>query len=295
KFRGDPAVLHPGPAQLENLTGLRTIGVVPWVDGPLVDAEDSLDLHRLTDPTADPSRLDVAVIRFPRISNFTDIEALALEPSVGLRLVDHPALLGVPDLIILPGTKTTVADLEWLRHTGLGEGILRLASSSPTTTILGVCGGYQMMGEKIDDEVESDPPRVVEGLGLLPVLTKFHKDKTTRVIGGEAFGERVNGYEIHHGLTTPAAPWVVLDSGDEEGASARERRILGTSLHGLFEADGFRNVFLTHVARRAGKEVQPSNLSFAKARQARADRIADVLEQHVDLAAIVNLIAEAQR
>ena len=295
KFRGDPAVLEPGPAQLEHLTGLRTMGVVPWVDGPLVDAEDSLDLHRLAGSAADPSRLDVVVIRFPRISNFTDIEALALEPSVGIRLVDHPALLGVPDLIILPGTKTTVADLEWLRHTGLAESILRLASSSPTTTIFGVCGGYQMLGEKIDDDIESETPRVVEGLGLLPVLTRFHKKKTTRVSGGEAFGERVSGYEIHHGVTTPATPWVALDSGEEEGASAREGCVLGTSLHGLFESDGFRSVFLTHVARRAGKEVQQSNLSFATARQARADRIADVLEQHVDIAAIVNLIAEAQQ
>jgi len=294
KFRGDPAVLDPGPAQLQDLTGLRTIGVVPWIDGPPIDAEDSLDLHRLAVPTADPDRLDVAVIRFPRISNFTDIEALALEPSVGIRLVDHPALLGVPDLIILPGTKTTVADLEWLRHTGLGEGILRVASSSPTTTILGVCGGYQMLGEKVDDEVESDPPRVVEGLGLLPVVTKFHKEKTTRARSGEAFGERVNGYEIHHGVTTPASPWVVLDSGDEEGASVQEGRVLGTSLHGMFESDGFRNLFLSDVARRAGKEYQPSNLSFVRARQARADRIADVLEQHVDIAAIVKLIGEAQ-
>ena len=295
KFRGDPAVLEPGPAQLENLTGLRTMGVVPWVDGPLVDAEDSLALHRLADPIFDPSRLDVAVIRFPRISNFTDIEALALEPCVGIRLVDHPALLGLPDLIVLPGTKSTVADLEWLRQTGLAESILRVASSSPTTTILGVCGGYQMLGEKIDDEVESEPPRVVEALGLLPVVTKFHKDKTTRMVGGEAFGEPVNGYEIHHGVTTPAAPWVALNSGDEEGASAREGRVLGTSVHGLFEADGFRNVFLSHVARRAGKPVQPSKLSFAEARQARADRIADVLEQHVDMAAIVKLIEEARR
>ena len=295
KFRGDPAVLEPGPAQLENLTGLRTIGVVPWVDGPLVDAEDSLELHRLAAPTIDPSRLDVAVIRFPRISNFTDIEALALEPSVGIRLVDHPALLGVPDLVILPGTKSTVADLDWLRHTGLGDGIVRVAASSPATTILGVCGGYQMLGEKIEDDVESDPPRVVEGLGLLPVLTTFRKEKTTRLTGGEAFGERVNGYEIHHGVTTPATPWLALDSGDSEGASVQEGRVLGTSLHGLFEADGFRSAFLARVARRAGKEVQPSNLSFAKARSARADRIADLLEQHVDIAAIVNLIGEAHR
>ena len=295
KFRGDPAVLAPGPSQLEKLTGLRTIGVVPWVDGPLVDAEDSLDLHKLVAPTADPSRLDVAVIRFPRISNFTDIEALALEPSVGIRLVDHPALLGAPDLLILPGTKSTVADLDWLRRTGLADGILRVAASSPATTILGVCGGYQMLGEKIEDDVESDPPRVVEGLGLLPVLTKFHKEKTTRLTGGEAFGERVNGYEIHHGMTTPAGPWLALDSGDAEGASVQEGRVLGTSLHALFEADGFRNAFLAHVARRAGKEIQPSSLSFATARQARADRIADVLEQHVDIAAIVNLIGEGHR
>ena len=295
KFRGDAAILDPGPARLEALTGVRTLGVIPWIDGPLVDAEDSLDLGRLGVRPPGRSCLDVAVIRFPRISNFTDIEALALEPSVGVRLVDHPALLGKPDLLVLPGTKATVSDLDWLRRSGLADEIVRLACSDESTTVLGVCGGYQMLGEKIDDDVESVPPQVAEGLGLLPVVTRFQPEKTTRLAVGEALGEQVTGYEIHHGSTTPASPWLVLDGGRHEGASARDRRVLGTSLHGLFEADGFRRRFLADVAGRAGKQLQPSNVSFAAARRERADRVADVLEEHVDIEAVVALIAEAGR
>lgn len=295
KFRGDPAVLEPAPSQMEGLTGVPTLGVVPWIDGPLVDAEDSLDLRRIVNPHPDPAGIDVAVVRFPRISNFTDIEALALEPSVGVRLVDHPAHLGTPDLLVLPGSKATVADLQWVRGTGLGAQIVRLASESGTTTILGLCAGYQMLGEKIDDDVECNPPQVVEGLGLLPVVTRFHQEKTTRLRTGTAFGEKVDGYEIHHGVTHPGAPWLSLDPGEHEGASAFDGRVMGTSLHGLFESDGFRRAFLSEVARRAGKDLPRGNVSFAAARQARADTIADALEQHVDIEAVIDLIREAGR
>ena len=295
KFRGDPAVLEPAPSQLEGLTGVPILGVVPWIDGPLVDAEDSLDLQRLAVGSPVPDSIDVAVVSFPRISNFTDIEALALEPSVGVRLVDRPAHLGTPDLLVLPGSKSTVADLHWLRTTGLGPQIVRLASEGKTTTILGLCAGYQMLGEKIDDDVECSPPQVVEGLGLLPVVTRFHQAKTTRTRSGTAFGETVNGYEIHHGATQPAAAWVSLDAGEEEGASALEGRVMGTSLHGLFESDGFRRAFLSEVARRAGKDLPRGNVSFTAARQTRADTIAAVLEQHVDIDAVIGLIREAGR
>jgi adenosylcobyric acid synthase len=301
KFRGDPAILDPAPKRLEELTGIRTLGIVPWIETPLVDAEDSLDLRRLSGSGSGPGSgpdggaIDVAVIRLPRISNFTDMEALAFEPSVRIRLVDEAAALGHPDLLIIPGTKSTLADLNWLRANGLAPAICRLASGEPRSTILGICGGYQMLGEKIDDSVESSPPQVTEGLALLGTRTTFDTQKTTRRRKGIAFGEAVEGYEIHHGRTPPAQPWVRLDNGDEEGSSAADGRILGTNIHGIFESDAFRRAFMSDVAARAGKTWTAGQTSFAAQRIARADRIADALEQHLDIAAVERLIGEAGR
>lgn len=293
KFRGDPGILGPGLAELVELTGIPTLGVIPWIESPLIDAEDSLDLLRLGSQARGPHQLDVAVIRLPRISNFTDIEAFTLEPSVRVRLVDHPSLLGRPDLLVIPGTKATVSDLEWLRFSGLAEAITGLASD-PRTTIIGVCGGYQMLGDKIDDSVESAVAQVVEGLGLLPVRTRFETEKTTRMRTASALGEECSGYEIHHGVTTAHLPWISLDGG-EEGSSSPDGSVLGTSLHGLFESDRFRRSFLSEVARRAGKPWAPGDVSFAAERAARADRLADALEAHVDMEALERLIEEAER
>jgi adenosylcobyric acid synthase len=295
KFRGDPALLTPGLADLEARTGIPTLGVLPWVDGLHLDAEDSLALRQpwsVEHPDGDI--LDVAVIRLPRISNFTDVDALALEPAVTIRWVTHPAALGNPDLLILPGTKATVADLAWLRAQGLDRALAALPQS---TTVLGVCGGYQMLGRSIDDPVESGAGSV-EGLGRLPVTTRFEPDKITRPRSGEAFGCPVTGYQIHHGRTATEAPWVTLD--DEwghqaEGAATAEdgggAAVYGTSLHGLFESDAFRAAFLDAAATRRGKSLKPSGLSFAAAREEQFDRLADLLEAHLDMAAIEQLIA----
>jgi len=295
KFRGDPAVLEPAPSELERLTGIPTVGVIPWIDAPVLDAEDSLDLRRLPVGTPGRDSLDVAVIRLPRISNFTDIEAIALEPKVNVRLVDHPATLGRPDLLVVPGTKATVSDLRWLRESGLAAAVSEVASNHPGTTILGICGGYQMLGEKIEDSVEAPTPQIVEGLGLLPVSTVFNKEKTARLRSGVAFGETVEGYEIHHGETPAARPWMSVEGADQDGSSAMEGRILGTSLHGLFESDGFRRAFLQTVAARTGKQWTPGDVSFSLERQARADRIADTLEAHLDIDAVTRLILEGHQ
>jgi adenosylcobyric acid synthase len=300
KFRGDPTLLTPGLADLEARTGVPTLGVLPWVDGLHLDAEDSLALRQ---PWGDRPHagdvLDVAVVRLPRISNFTDVDALALEPGVLVRWVTHSAALGDPDLVILPGTKATVDDLAWFRAQGLDTALARLA---PSTTVLGICGGYQMLGRTIDDAVESGAG-TVDGLGLLPVATRFETTKVTRPRTGEAVlpgpvpaGDRhaVTGYEIHHGRMTSAAPWITLVDGwgtEAEGAADVAGRVLGTSLHGLFETDGFRRAFLAAVAARRGKAYAPSGLSFAAAREEQFDRLADLVETHLDIAAIERLIA----
>jgi adenosylcobyric acid synthase len=282
KLRGDPALLGSAPAELERLTGVPTLGVLPHLSGIGLDAEDSLALRGPRPPAGPDPGLDVAAVRLPRIANFTDLDPLALEPGVSLRLVDRPRQLGDPDLVVLPGTKATVADLEWLRACGLADAI-----AGSDALVLGICGGFQMMGRSISDRVEAGLPGPVDGLGWLPVDTEFQSDKVTRRRQGSALGHAVAGYEIHHGRTAAANPWLVLDD-EPEGAAAG--RCLGTSLHGLFEEDGFRGAFLQLVAARRGRPFTPSAVSFAAAREAQIDRIADMVGAHLDMPRIEALL-----
>ncbi len=300
KFRGDPTLLGDGLADLERRCGVPTLGVLPWIHDVGLDAEDSLSLRgRRPSATQAPrgDTLDVAVVRLPRIANFTDLEALETEPGVGVRMVDHPGALGDPDLIVVPGTKTTVADLEWLRGTGLDLAVGGARSSG--SVILGICGGYQMLGTAIDDQVESGRAGgPVAGLGWLDVATVFAADKVTRQRRGRAMGERLCGYEIHHGLVgrgPGARPWARLDDGygaEDEGATDDGGQVVGTTLHGLFDNDGFRRAFLSDVARRRDRHFVAVERSFAGARETQIDRLADLVEANLDLAAVDALLKE---
>ena len=288
KLRGDPALLGDGPAELERRCGVPTLGVVPWLHDVDLDAEDSLALPRPSAlPAAGGARLDVAVVRFPRIANFTDVDALALERGVGLRYVQEPAGLGEPDLVVLPGSKATVADLDWLRGRGLDRAI-----AASGAAVLGICGGYQMLGRAIVDAVESGRGRV-DGLGWLDVDTVFGPDKVTRQRRGTALGHRVSGYEIRHGRTTGGNPWIALDDAYGTGPEGDHAGMVrGTSLHGLFEEDAFRSAFLSELATGRGKVFTPSGVSFAAAREAQIDRLADVLEASLDVAAVDAIVKE---
>jgi adenosylcobyric acid synthase len=301
KLRGDPKLLGQGPADLEQRTGVPVIGVLPYLHDVALDAEDSLALDgRRPRPIGDGEPLldglDIAVIRFPRIANFTDLDALAIEPGVSVRYVVDGAGLGQPDLVVLPGTKATVADLEWLRGRALDRAMA--AAVDAGALVLGICGGYQMLGRTIVDEVESGRG-MIDGLGWLAIDTVFAPEKTTRQRRGHSMGQRVSGYEIHHGNVSRAGPdvgWVHLDDAygvDDEGAvDTNAAHFLGTSLHGLFESDGFRATFLTEVARRRDKAFVPAGVSFAAARLAQFDRLADSIEAHVDGDRLAELIAE---
>jgi adenosylcobyric acid synthase len=274
KFRGDPALLFDATADLEARTGVPTLGVLPMLPAAVValDAEDSLALDAPR-PAAGPAvadGLDVAVVRFPWIANVTDVDALAIEPGVTVRLVRAAAELGRPDVVVLPGTKSTVADLDWLRAARFPEAILASGAD-----VLGICGGYQMLGEKIDDTVESGAG-VVDGLGWLPVRTEFHADKTVRRVDG-------TGYEIHHGRVTGT------------GVESADGGVRGTTVHGLFEDDETRAAYLADVAERRGKRFVPAGVSFAAARQARFDALADAVEAHLDMTAVDRLIAAGPR
>jgi adenosylcobyric acid synthase len=308
KFRGDPGLLVPGLAELEARTGVPTLGVLPWMDDAMFDSEDSLALSRLgMIPRDRLVQIDVAAIRFPRISNFTDLDALAMEPGIRLRLVDRPQDLGRPDLLVLPGSKATVADLDWMTRTSLTASVLELAAA-PGTTVLGICGGYQMMGRRISDAVESPIPSTVDGLGMLPVDTTFEAEKITRRVSGRAGGVAITGYEIHHGRTPSTETWIEIEGGPEgcrpdgsraeghraEGCRVDGGRLAGTSVHGLFENDGFRRAFLSEVAARSGVEWTPDpSVSFSAARERRFDHLAELLETHLDMEAVLGLIKGA--
>jgi adenosylcobyric acid synthase len=297
KFRGDPALLGDGTAELEARCGVPTLGVLPFVADVALDAEDSLALlgyrPRPGRPALDAS-LDVAVVGWPHLSNFTDADAIALEPGVSVRLVHHVAALGAPDLVVLPGTKTTVDDLAWFRATGLDAAVA--GAHRQGALVLGVCGGYQMLGRTIDDAVESGR-HDVRGLGYLDVDTVFGADKVTRQRRGAGLARPVTGYEIHHGRTTRrdgTAAWLALDDDygvETEGATSADGSVLGTSLHGVFEEDKFREAFLRHVGARRGKRFVPAGISFAAARRAQFDRLADLIEDHVDMDRLLRIVA----
>ncbi len=295
KFRGSQSLLMPGLTDLTARTGRPVLGVVPYLNRTWIDAEDAVATESRYGPddTPDTGRsLRIAVIRLPRISNFTDADALALEPGVSVRFVGSPGALEDADLVILPGTKATVADLTWLRARGLDDALARRVKGG--RPVLGICGGYQMLGTVIHDEVESRSG-TVRGLGLLPVETRFAPAKTLRRPSGYAGLTPVAGYEIHHGTVevTNGRPWFTSRPGDETTAldGCRAGAVAGTLWHGVFENDAFRRSYLAEIARIAGRDFVPAGeVCFAAARQAQFDALADAIGSNVDTSELLGLI-----
>jgi adenosylcobyric acid synthase len=296
KFRGDQSLLTPGLEELGVRTGRPVLGVVPFLTQTWIDAEDAVAAegsYGPADRAESGASLQVAVIRLPRISNFTDVDALALEPGVCVRFVRSATALQDADLVILPGTKATVADLAWLRAQGLGDALAKRAADG--RPILGICGGYQMLGTVIDDEVESGSG-TVPGLGLLPTATRFAPAKTLRRPSGYAGPVPVAGYEIHHGAVKVSGgrPWFTSrPSGAEATAldGCQAGAVSGTLWHGIFENDAFRRNYLAETARLAGRDFVPAaGTCFAAARQAQFDALADAIETSLDTDALLRLI-----
>lgn len=295
RLRGDPALLGDACAQLEQRCGVPTLGVIPMLPGTDIDAEDSLALDRWDTAGTTGPVLDVAAIRFPRVSNFGDLDPLRLEPSVSVRWVSSAAALGRPHLVVLPGSKATRGDLAWLRATGLASAV-----EASGAAVVAVCAGLQMAGERVDDPdgIEGTPGSVA-GLGWLPVSTRFQSTKVLDrpaavAAAGPGAGSHAGGYRIHHGRVTPgpaARPWLVDAAGTPIGWWSD--RVLGTSLHGLFESDVLRTALLGWAATRAGLPAPaPSAVGFAAARQARLDRIADCLDTHLDIDRLLGIMVD---
>ncbi|ARX82583.1 cobalamin biosynthesis protein CobQ [Streptomyces alboflavus] len=225
--------------------------------------------------------LRVAVCAVPLMSNFTDVDALAAEPGVVVRFVDRAEELVDADLVVVPGTRGTVRALQWLRERGLADALVRRAAEG--LPVLGICGGFQLLGERIEDDVESRAG-TVDGLGLLPVRVTFRREKTLARPVGEALGEHVEGYEIHHGVADVLGGEPFLDG-------CRVGAVWGTHWHGSLESDAFRRRFLTEVARAAGRRFVPApDTSFAALREEQLDLLGDLIEEHADTDALLRLI-----
>ena len=305
KFRGDPSLLDSGFDMLKERTGVGVAGVIPWFDDIHIPEEDSLGLD--TSQTQwngnDDERIDIAVIRLPRIANFDDFDPLRQERSVQLRYVSGADEVGAPDLIILPGSKTTVADLEWMRESGIADAVI--AQRRAGTPVIGICGGYQMLGERIldPDGVESDAPET-QGLGLLPLTTTFAATKTTHQVRGSVAsvsgilsgsdGGVITGYEIHMGQTYGSgnAPFRITErSGSAvnspDGAIDADGLTLGTYMHGLFHNHSLRHTMLTNLARRKGIALPDGAILDLDAEY---DKLAALVRRSVDMDAVYGMV-----
>ena len=289
KFRGDKTILDPGLDILEARTGKAVLGVVPYLDVALED-EDSLSMA-LEQRQAEGG-LDIAVIRLPRISNFTDFTALATESGVSVRYVSSVRELGEPDVLILPGTKSTIRDLDWLRSTGLEAKILQKQARG--TLILGICGGFQMLGTEVVDVegVEGPAGARARGLGLLPLRTEFEAEKTrtqTRLVHEGLTGEFaalngqcVDGYEIHMGRTNNYIYY-------------QKDNVFGTYLHGFFDRDGLRNAFVERLCRRKG--IDPGDrevVNYEAFKEAQFAKLSAALRASLDMARIYEILEGGQ-
>ena len=283
KFRGDQSILDPGLDDISGRTGLTNFGVLPYLHGVWVDGEDALEVGRWRNDGAGDADddLTVAAVRLPRISNATDVDALAQEPGVRVIVTVDPREVERADLVVLPGSRSTLSDLAWLRETGIADVIVRRAAQG--RPVLGICGGFQMCARTIDDDVEGEG--VAPGLGLLPVDIAFHAEKVLGRPEGEWRGHAVDGYTIHHGRPT-------VDPGAEPFLDgAHEGSAWGTMWHGSLECDDFRRAWLAEVAREAGSPWRPreGGTGFGVLRELMIETTADAIEAHIDVDAVLGL------
>ncbi|MET7995972.1 cobyric acid synthase [Amycolatopsis sp. NPDC005232] len=282
KFRGDVGLLRPGLKSLEDVTGRPVLGVLPWLDRVWLDSEDALAAAGWRHEAPRGGGLRVAVVRFPRASNATDVDALAAEPGLTVSLTADPDTVAAADLVVLPGSRATVDDLRWLRERGLADAVTaRAAAGRP---VLGICGGYQMLATTIHDDVESRAG-TVDGLGLLPTDVTFAGEKVLGRPVGEWRGHRVHAYEIHHGTASGTAEESFLDG-------FRVGSVWGTTWHGAFENDGFRRAWLMEVAAQSGVDWTPAPDApgFAALREDMLERLADAVESEVDTRQLLRLL-----
>ncbi len=296
KFRGDVEILKPGLKMLEDLTGKPVLGVLPMekID---VDDEDSLS-DRLNQKEIQEG-IDVAVIRLPHISNFTDFSVFELIKGVSLRYVTDKKELGEPDLILLPGTKNTMADMEWLIENGLEAAIIRQAHRC---RIIGICGGFQLLGKELHDPEGVEHGGDMRGIGLLDLATTFQGDKTRTRIQGTFSEEHnlyhlknrcVEGYEIHMGTTENlgnAVPILTLEDGRTDAYMTPDGRIWGSYLHGIFDNEELVFGLVHEIMKEKGIDPEADELSIAEYKEMQYDKLADLIRNHLDMDRIYRIL-----
>lgn len=298
KFRGDASLLDSGIEMLEEKGGIPVAGVVPYMDIKVED-EDSLS-GRLTSKRR--GAVDIAVARLPKISNFSDMDVFEQFPDVSVRYVGRADELGEPDLVIIPGSKSTIADLRWLRESGLEEEIKRCCGMD--IPVFGICGGYQMLGEEVSDPEGVEGGGSIEGLGLLPVTTVLAGDKKTEQFEG-TFGEaggifsglsglEIEGYEIHMGRTVRTAGTDGDDAFTSSGTGICTGNVYGTYVHGIFDRGEIAKTVVRALADRKGiKLAETQAADHREFKEKEYDRLADILRSSLDMERIYAMLKEA--
>ncbi|WP_353893886.1 cobyric acid synthase [Proteinivorax hydrogeniformans] len=302
KFRGDVELLKPGLSQIEELVNIPVLGVIPYFNLNLEDEDSATDWSKYDDDSQ--GDLDIAIIKLPKISNFTDFNPFKLYKDVNVRFVDLEKDLGNPDLIIIPGTKSTIEDFKLMKTFKMVEKIK--AAHKRGSYVFGICGGYQMLGDKIFDfdNVECDI-KEVNGLGLLPITTEFKKQKTTTLTEGEdnIFGCKIKGYEIHMGsskISPKATPFANINRRNNvslqkgaDGAVNNCQTVYGTYLHGIFDNSLFTRSFLNKVRISRGKEVVNDKVeSYWEHKEKELNKLADIVRENVDITSLYKIIEE---
>lgn len=308
KFRGDINLLKPALTFLEEKTGKPVVGVIPHITALGIEDEDSVSLDEKTPDKQ--AELDVAIIRTPKISNFTDFDALAGEPDVAVRYVREGEALGSPDLIILPGSKNTLEDLLYLKEKGYADDILRLVAAG--TPLIGICGGYQMLGREIRDPHHTESElECVAGLGLLDTVTTFAVDKVTQQVkamatgqgflGGHYDGMTISGYEIHMGRTDGAAlaqaAFAVNERSGEvvsyaDGVVRADGLVMGTYIHGVFDEDMYRRALLNQLRVRKGLVPLAAVSNRAAQKEASYNQLAATVRQNLNMELVYQLLEQ---
>ena len=308
KFRGDVKLLKPGIDFLEKRTGIKVLGIIPYFhqsgrNSIKISEEDSVSLDNFKSVAKSNRRkLNVDVIYLPHISNFTDFDALEKEQDVNLRYIKSPESLNRPDIIIIPGTKNTASDLRYLKESGFAEKISSIMKNDKSAVLIGICGGFQMLGTRIRDPHRTESrQKETNGLGMLEVETVFGKDKVLSQVKAKetSSGLEVSGYEIHHGKSrniinyTPAFN-IVERKGkivrDSDGVIAMDGRVYGTYIHGIFDADIFRRNFLNRIRSRKGWDTLSNKTSFNPDHE--LDKLASLVRKNIDMKYLYKILKD---
>ena len=298
KFRGDVSILAPGIRMLEERGGVPVVGVVPYMQ---ISLEDEDSLTERFDRKTEVDLIDIAVIRVPRISNFTDFNPFESIPGVSLRYVQHVSELKNPDMIILPGTKNTMEDLLWMRANGLEAAVLKEAARGKI--IFGICGGYQMLGKQIADPHGVETGGVIRGMGLLPVTTELGEQKVRTRVGGEILGGmldgcELSGYEIHMGISRPEGdcePFCRIRdeiTGKERTDGVFAGNVCGTYVHGIFDHGSIAGKIVRHLAERKGLVLGEDGVDYGLFKEQQYDKLAATLRKYLDLDAVYKMMRE---